>query len=209
MIKRHYLLLGILSTITLLAVAATQYPGGSQADSTALGYDWKNNYISNLFGEQAVNGASNPGRYWAMAGMFLLSVSLALFFVSFAKKIPQKRAAQVLKYTGISGMVFAFLIATPLHDVMIPIASTLFLIGIFYCTVFVFKSKLRGLQFLSAMTLLSFYLSLYCYGSGDLREYLPVLQKITFLLVVFLVLALEYFTKKEDFEKLLERTKSK
>jgi len=200
MLKKYYLIVGILSTITLLAIAAAQYPGGSQADSTALGYDWRNNYISNLFGEQAVNGASNPGRYWAVAGMFLLSVSLAWFFVSFAKKIPQKRASQVIKYVGLSGMVFAFLIATPLHDVMIPIASTLFLIGIFYCTVFVFKTKLRALQLLCAITLLSFYLSLYCYGSGDLREYLPVLQKITFLLVLLLVLALEYFTKKEDFE---------
>jgi len=200
MIKKHYLLLGILSTITLLVIAAAQYPGGSQADQTAVGYDWSNNYISNLFGELAVNGATNPGRYWAIAGMFFLSISLAWFFVSFAKKIPQKRAAQVLKYTGISGMVFTFLIATPLHDVMIPIASTLFLIGIFYSTVFVFKSKLRGLQLLCTSTLLAFYLSLYCYGSGDFRAYLPVLQKITFLLVLLLVLGLEYFTKKEDFE---------
>ena len=142
MLKKYSILLGIIISISLLLIATLYYPGGSQFDKTSIGYDWKNNYISNLFSEKAVNGSDNTSRFWAIGGMIFLSASFAIFFIEFSKKIPAKGAAKIIKYFGASAMLFTFLIVTPLHDIMITIASTMTLVSIFYITVFVFKSML-------------------------------------------------------------------
>lgn len=202
MLKKYSILLGIIISILLLLIAALNYPGGSQFDKTAIGYDWKNNYISNLFGEKAINGSDNTSRFWAVGGMMFLSVSFAMFFIEFSKRIPVKGAAKVIKYFGIGAMIFTFLIATPLHDSMITIASTMTLISLFYITVFVFKSRLLLFKFLCVAGLLVFYCSLFMYYSGTYLKFLPIMQKVTFVSTIFLILGLEYFTKMKDFEHL-------
>ena len=199
MVKKYSVLLGIIISLSLLLLATRYYPGGSQFDKTAIGFDWWNNYLSNLFGEKSVDGSVNPARFWAVAGMISLSASFALFFYNFSKKITEKGAAKVIKYAGAGGMPFTFLIVTPLHDTMITIASTMFLLSIFYITIFVFRSRLHLFKLLCTACLLIFYFTLYLFGSGTYRWFLPTMQKIAFAIAIILVLGLEYFTRKEDF----------
>jgi len=208
MLKKHAVLLGILLSLSLLVIATLHYPGGSQIDKNSIGYSWRNNYISNLFAEKAVNGSANTSRFWAISGMIFLSASFALFFAEFSKRIPTKSAANLVKYVGELGMIFAFLIATSLHDIMVTISSTLFLISLFYITVFVFKSKLNWLKLSCTLGLITFYVTLYMYGSGSLK-YLPVMQKVNFATTIVLILSLHYFTRKEDFELVANKQKSK
>jgi ABC-type uncharacterized transport system permease subunit len=99
MVKRHIVLITLTISIGLLFVSTLFYPGGSQFDKNAIGFDWANNYLCNLFNEKAVNGASNPARFWAISGMFLLCTSIALFFSRFSKKIPKKRDANIIQYS--------------------------------------------------------------------------------------------------------------
>ena len=198
-LKKHTILLGIIASLLLLIVATSQYPGGSQVDKNAVGYHWADNYISNLFSEKAVNGADNAARFWAVGGMVFLSAGFALFFIEFAKRIQAKSAATVIKYVGAGGMIFTFLIATPLHDTMITIASTMFLIGMFYITVFVLKSKLHFFKLCCVLCLLIFYWTLYLYGTGQVK-FLSIMQKVNFAITISLVLGLTYFTGKEDFQ---------
>lgn len=160
--RKYAVLLGIVISISLLVVATWYYPGGSQADINSVGYSWKNNYISNLFGEKAVNGAANAGRYWAV----------------------------------------------PLHDIMVTLLSTMFLVSIFYITVFIFKSKLLVFMLLCVICLLVFYTTLYVYGSGNFRAYLPVMQKITFASTIILIVGWAYFTSAEDFAHIKAGKKS-
>ncbi|MGG9962308.1 hypothetical protein [Ferruginibacter sp. SUN106] len=199
MLKKYSVLLGIIISVSLLLVATMVYPGGSLFDKNAVGFNWSKNFISNLFGAKAVNGAANPARIWADAGMIFLAVSFALFFIGFSKRIPAKGAANMIKYLGAAGMLCTFLIVTPLHDIMVTLSSTLFLVSIFYITVFILKTKLHLFKFLCIICLLIFYYTLYLYGSGH-YVWLPVMQKITFASTIILVLLLEYFTKTEDFE---------
>lgn len=201
MLKKHLILLGLIITMLLLLIATLHYPGGSQVDKNSVGYDWKNNYISNLFGEKAVNGAPNASRFWAVGGMIFLSASFALFFIEFSNRIPAKGAAMIIKYVGAIGMLFTFLIATPLHDAMVTVASTMFLIGMFYITVFVLKSKLHLFKSLCVICLLIFYATLYLYGTGSFK-FLPIMQKVNFASTIALILGLHYFTKKEDFQQI-------
>ena len=78
-------------------------------DEYTTGFDWAKNFMSNLFGARALNGAENPSRFWAYSGMFLLPCSYAIFFINMSKKIADKNAAVILKYGGLSNICFTFL----------------------------------------------------------------------------------------------------
>ena len=157
MIKKYSVLIGIIIATLLLLIAISLYPGGSFFDKNSIGFEWSKNFISNLFAAKAINGLDNPSRIWADSGMIFLAVSFAIFFVRFSKKIPIKSAANVIKYLGVAAMFFKFLIVTPLHDIMVTISSTLYLVCIFYITVFILKSKLHFLKVLCIICLIIFY----------------------------------------------------
>jgi hypothetical protein len=200
MLKKYLILIGIIIALLLLVVAALHYPGGSQLDKYSVGYDWKNNYLSNLFSIKAVNGAVNASRPWAIAGMLFLCGAFGLFFFEFARKIPSKLSAQIIRYFGTGAMLFAFLTVTPYHDIMVTIASTLPLVSMFYIVIFIFKSKLQLFKVLSVVCMVALYSCNYVYFTRTHLEILPVLQKAAMLLTITWMLCLQYFTVSTDFE---------
>ncbi len=199
MLNKYAVLIGIIIAIILMVMATRVYPGGSLFDNHSIGFDWTKNFISNLFGAKAVNGVNNPARIWADAGLIMLAVSFALFFVHFSEKIPAKGGAKIIKKVAVSNVIFTSLIVTPLHDLMVPVASTLFLVSLFYVTISILKSRLYLFKLLCIFCLLLFYYTFYLYGSSN-WAWLSIVQKITFSSAIILILGLEYFTKKEDFE---------
>ncbi|PSR13810.1 MAG: hypothetical protein DA408_17020 [Bacteroidetes bacterium] len=200
MLKKHLTLTGILIATVLLGIAIRYYPGGSQKDPSSPGYDWTNNYLSNLFSPYAFNGMNNSARLWAIGGVFFMSASFAVFFIQFSTKIAPHSAARVIKYGGVGATVFSFLTVTPWHDTMIIFASILGLVSFFYITVLIFKSRLHALKVFSFIGLLLAYGCNFIYYTRTNLEWLPVLQKVTLLASILWILALEYFTEKADFE---------
>jgi hypothetical protein len=201
MIKKYSVLICLLISVILMVIATRLYPGGSLPDKNSIGFDWSKNFISNLFAAKAINGAENTSRIWALIGIIFHSLGYGIFFINMSKKISTRHAATILKLTGASNILFTFLIATPLHDMMVTISSTLFLIGLFYITVFILKTKLHLLKFACIICLLTFYYTLFLYGSGN-WGLLAIMQKVNFISSMLLVLGLEYFTKQEDFKQI-------
>ncbi len=198
MLKNYSVLFGVLISLVLMTIAILIYPGGSMFDKSSVGFNLERNFISNLFGSEALNGVRNPSRIWAYMGMILLPVSYALFFINMSKKIPDKNAGYILKYGGILNVVCMFLIVTPLHDLMLNVSITLFWTCIVVITVFIFKTKLHLFKFFCVGCLLIFYYSLFLWGTNS-WDLLPVMQKVNFINSTLLILALEYFTKQKDF----------
>ncbi|MBL7825687.1 MAG: hypothetical protein JNJ57_03580 [Saprospiraceae bacterium] len=199
MFKKHAVLLCLAATIILMIIAASGYPGGSILDKNSEGFHWTKNFISNLFQEKALNGMDNPYWMWAVVGAAFHSLGSGLFFIHMSKKMPSKHAAMVLKVVGTAEILFNFLIATSLHDIMVVISSTLSLLGLFYITVFLLKTKLHVFKICSIACMLTFYYTLFLYGSGD-WGLLAIMQKVSFIISMLLILGLEYFTRKEDFD---------
>src|SRR5687767_12016141 len=167
MVKKHSVLICIIISVVLLLIASLFYPGGSILDKNSTGFDWSKNFISNLFAAKAINGSENASRFWAIIGMAFHSVGYGIFFINMSKKISASHAATILKIIGAINIVFNFLIVTPLHDIMVTISGTLSLIGLFYITVFILKTKLHLLKICCIICLLTFYYTMYLYGSGD------------------------------------------
>lgn len=202
MIRKYAVITGIIISSLLLLVSSLKYPGGSQYDKFTNGFDWKHNYICNLFDEFAVNGDYNASRYWAVAGTFFICASFAFFFVQFSKKLVSRTAASIIKYCGVSAIIAAFLIVTPYHNAMIVLSSTLALISMFYITYYVFKSDLKYFKLLSIICLLISYFCNYIYYTKHYLEFLPIVQKMALGITVVWMLGLEYFTTLEDFENI-------
>lgn len=204
MFKKYSVLIGIVISSILMMIAISVYPGGSMYNEYATGFDWQRNFISNLFATRALNGAENASKIWAYAGMFLFPLSYALFFVNMSKKLPDKNAAYIIKYTGIANVLFTFLTITRWHDLMLIISTSLFWTCLFIITIFILKTKLHLFKVLCVVSLLIFYYSVYLWGISD-WNLLPITQKINFATSTLLILGLEYFTKKEDFAHIKAR----
>jgi hypothetical protein len=200
-IKKYSVLICLVSSLIFIVVASLVYPGGSLLDKNSTGFDWSKNFISNLFAAKAINGSESTSRVWALIGIAFHSLAYGIFFINMSKKMFVKQAATILKLIGVINIFFTFLIASPLHDEMVTISSTLFLIGLFYITVFILKTKLHLLKFACIICLLIFYYTLFLYGSGS-WGFLAIMQKVTFISSMLLVLGLEYFTKQKDFKQL-------
>jgi len=198
--KKYSVLICIIISVLFLVIATLLYPGGSILDENSVGFDWSKNFFSNLFLAKALNGTENPSRIWALIGMVFNSIGYGLFFIHTSRKIPHKHTALVLISIGVVNMIFTFLIATSLHNIMVTVSSTLTMIGLFYITVFILKTKIHWLTLFCILSLLIFYSTLYLYGAGN-WGLLAVMQKVTFLCFMLLVLTIEYFTKEEDFQQ--------
>lgn len=198
--RKYGVLICMLIAVFFLIIATLLYPGGSMLDKSSEGFNWSENFFSNLFLERALNGAVNSARIWALIGMIFHSLGYGLFFIHTARKIPHKQAVFILQAVGMVNMLFIFLIATSWHDIMVTVSSTLSMLGLFYITVFVFRTSRTWLKFLCAGSMLLFYLTLFLYGTGN-WTLLAIMQKIAFLCFLLFVLAIEYCTTGRDFQK--------
>ncbi len=200
MTSRKHLISFLITLAFLLILAGTWlYPGGSQANAQASGFDWANNYLCNLFDAKGINGAHNSGRWFAVVGMVVLCTGFALFFFRFSKKIQHKSASAVIRYAGVLGMVFGVLVTTPYHNLMVSLASTCIMLATFYITVMVFMSRLHLFKVLTVVCLLLLYINAIIYYTQYGLVILPVMQKVNFLVVIVWVLSLDYLTTRDDF----------
>jgi hypothetical protein len=205
MVIKHSVLIGLTIGILLLIISTVYYPGGTYENVNSEGYDWVNNYISNLLRPLAVNGEENTARPFAIFGVLFLTASFGLFFVNFSNKIKIRSASLVIKYLGIITTILGFITVVPeMHDIMVTLSSILTLLIFFYITVMVIKSKLTLMKIMSIVFLLTFYFGAYMYFSRFQLEYMPIMQKVIFLMKITWVLSLEYLTRKEDFEHIIK-----
>ena len=205
MIKKYSILIGISIGTLLLIISTIFYPGGTYENINSEGYDWANNYISNLLRPLAVNGEENTARPFAIFGVLFLTASFGIFFVNFSGKIKIRSASFVIKYLGIIETIFGFITVVPaMHDIMVTLSSILTLLIFFYITVMVIKSKLTLMKIMSIVFLLTFYFGAYMYFSRFQLEYMPIMQKVIFAMKITWVLSLQYLTHKEDFEHIIK-----
>ena len=205
MLKKYAILIGISIGTLFLIISTIYYPGGTFENANSEGYDWANNYISNLLRPIAVNGEENTARPFAIFGVLFLTASFGLFFVSFSNRIKIKSASLVIKYLGVLATTLGFITVIPsMHDIMVTMSSILTLLIFFYITVIVIKSRLTLMKVLSILFLLTFYFGAFMYFSRFQLEYMPIMQKVIFAMKIVWVLSLEYLTNKKDLEHIIK-----
>jgi hypothetical protein len=179
--KSHWPLVGLLVAACLFVVAASQYPGGTTWSGDSIGYDWTRNFISSLFAPTALNGSPNRARYIAIPAMLALSLSLAVVFKRISMRPNSKAFRRTIEIAGIGSQVYAFLVVTPMHNLMVTISLVFYLVAMLAILAVLYVGRERRLLVagLACLSLLLF--AAISYYGNVMYQLLPVMQKLSFI----------------------------
>lgn len=176
-------LFGTLLFVGLYFVATLFYPGGSQVDIHSKGFSWINNYWCNLLNKNAINGQFNAARPIALAAMFVLCFTLANFWYIFPLQAELKKSIRLtIQISGALAMTTGMFLFTDQHDIIVNIASFCGLVAMVGTFIGLHKLKWTKLFWLGILNLALIALNNILYYGDGLKLYLPVVQKITFLI---------------------------
>lgn len=183
--------LGILVFVGLYVYAASLYPGGSQADEYSIGFDWINNYWCNLLNEKGINGETNKGRLPAIIANVILCSSLIVFFVQFSNSFVQHQLwKKIIPLSGSISMIFSMLVFTSYHDLMTILSSIFGIFAVVGIIREIYLSELTLYKITGLFCVLLLLFNNYIYYSEHLIVALPLLQKITFAIILSWIVGL-------------------
>lgn len=190
-------LFGIVAFIGLYLFSSSLYPGGSIEKPFDEGFNWLYNFWCDLLSKQAINGELNPARPYAMIGMFTLSTSLFVFFWRLGKAYePNKKLRIRLQVSAGISMGFASLLFTDYHDELI-IASSLTGLVLLRGIIRIFTdADLRKFKVGGLLCLFLILLNNVLYYLDIAPNILPLVQKVTFLVVFAWVIGLNFKMNK-------------
>lgn len=193
---------GILTFIGLFFYSASLYPGGSQADINAVGFDWMNNYWCNLMRENALNGQENPARPIALIAMVILCVSVTIDYFYFAFFFEKNRVSKlILKVSGTLSTVAAVFIFTKYHDLMTTLLSIFGGIGLIVMIRALHKNKMTFYKLSGIFCVILVGMNNLFYYNENLIAYNPIVQKITFIAILAWIIGLNFEMKKKKLQQ--------
>lgn len=183
---------GIILFMLLYVIAAAYYPGGSQQNLHSIGFSWRDNYWCNLLDTMAMNGQFNDAKPIATVALFLLSVTLGLFWYVFPLSVPMPLMVRiVIQISGILSMlVVVFLLSGVAHDGIINAAT---LLGLIATSGTLYGLYIRRLIFYVGWGLLNFVsvaVNAIVYYEKSSLYLLPLIQKFSFVLFLGLIMGI-------------------
>jgi hypothetical protein len=135
----------------------------------------------------SINGKPNAAQPIAITAMAVLCISLSLFWIQFPQFTSLNKSAKLtIQVFGTLAMIIGFLQFTHFnHDLIINTASFLGLIAMAGTFVGLYKNGWKGLFSLGLVNIVMIILNNVFYHTEGFIVYLPVIQKITFL--IFLI----------------------
>jgi len=186
-IIRHLPLLGVATAIALLAISTFRYTGDVH---------WTRVTVSMLCAPELVDGEANPGRGLAILGLLLLCVSMSLLFELTSRLADTRRSRGTIQISGIGAMVYALLTATPMHNFMVSISLSFFVVAV-ASIISMLHVKHCNLLALAGIICLGFKLaSASLYYLNGFSEIWGTLQKLTFLLTTAWLFAVHLIVGK-------------
>ena len=177
---------GIALFVALYIIATFLYPGGSDANKMTAGFSWQHNYWCELMASDAQNGEVNTARPVAITAMFVLAISLIIFWYHIPRLFGDKKTGSlVISYCGVSSMLVVPFMFAGLHDTVMNIAG---LLGCIAITVLLTKLLTHKMYWFFVHGILCILLCVannYIYYTGNFFYWLPIIQKISF--IVFLL----------------------
>lgn len=181
---------GIVLFLMLYLVAAVFYPGGSHHDNCAPRFDLLHNYWCDLLGERAKNGFVNTARPIALLAMVILGVSLSCLWHDLPHLLNFRARFGIMRWSMTASMFVMMFLFTTYHDLVIYIAGSLALIALLQIYYLLFKTHLWTLLAGGLFCLVLMSVNYYIYFTKNHISILPLLQKVTFILVLFWALRL-------------------
>ena len=190
--KDHLPLFGVFAALVLFALATGRYPGG---------YDWAHHSISALFQPRALNGAENPARPLAVLAILIFCVSMAVVFKSISSRAKSRFHKTTIEIAGIGSMVYALLVVTPMHNLLVGVAL-LFFVTAMLATLHMVYLEGRSKMFYAGIVCLALPLcNAVMYYRNVLYGFLPIVQKLAMAMWVGWLFAVQFAKSKEGTQR--------
>jgi hypothetical protein len=188
---------GILLFFVFYIISTLFYPGGSNFNQAEDGFNWQTNYWCELLYEYSKNGHINAARPYALTAMASLTISVGYFWFYFPQLLKaSEKLCNIVRWSGGVSMVLSSFIFTNFHDSLIylsVISGSVAYIGLIYM---LFRSGHSRYGIYGSICLFLILLNNLIYVVQIGIEYLPIIQKITFLLTLSWILSLSVDHKK-------------
>ena len=186
-LRRNIPLFGASLSIAVLVVAAGRYPGG---------YDWLHQSVSSLFQPTTNDGEANEARLLASLGVIGFCASMGIVFAAIAKRGPTRFHRKTVQIAGIGSMVYAALVVTPMHDVLIGVALVFFLTAVLTIAHGLYLDRRLGMLGLGLASLALVLGNATMYYGDLFYGFLPVVQKASLGMWVAWLFALYFSNSK-------------
>lgn len=176
-------LAGIFLYIGLYILATFYYNGGNNEDKLAVGFSWAKNYWCELISPIGKNGQVNSAYPIAVVAAIVLFGTLVVFWIAVPPSlISKRRIAGFVTICGTVSMVFAISMLSGLyHDLLISIAGGFGVLAIIMLLYYLYQTNRPFLFYLGILCIVLCGLNNYVYYTGHFLKFLPILQKISFL----------------------------
>lgn len=182
---------GICIFVLLYYISASLYPGGSWAQKNAAGFSWLNNYFCDMLDEKAKNGQYNSARPVAVISWLVLCLSLSVFWYLIPALLSiSANGKRIIQVCGITAMFIASFLFTSLHDIVTHLSGLFGFIALGVTFSGLYKSGLGGFFYTGLFCMVLMGLNYYIMLGNVFSNSLPVIQKITFLLVLLWIFLL-------------------
>ncbi|MEM7417463.1 MAG: hypothetical protein AAF389_18380 [Gemmatimonadota bacterium] len=168
----------------LFFAASLRYPGG---------YDWAAQSISSLFQPLSTDGSENPARLIAIVSVAAFCSGIAIAFDRIARRADSVRLRKTIQIACIGSMVYAFLVVTPMHDVMVTVAFAFFIVAMLATLRFLWTENRRVLVAVGLASMSGTVWNAVLYYAPVDAAPLPAVQKVSMLLWVVWLLTV-YFS---------------
>jgi hypothetical protein len=188
---------GIIFFFIFYLIATLFYPGGSNFDPYENGFNWETNYWCELLYDYSKNGHINTARPYALAAMLSLTISVGYFWSAYPQLLTaSQKLTNIIRWSGMVSMVLSSFIFTNFHDGLIylsVISGSIAYTGLIYI-LFRCGHSIRAIFGTICLILILLNSFIYIVESGI--EYLPIIQKITFLITLCWIFSLSISYKK-------------
>lgn len=181
-------MVGIVLAIVLLAVATYQYSGSVH---------WSRVTVSLLCAPSLPDGASNPDRGLPIIALLLLCVSMAWLFELISRAADTRGQRSTIHIAGIGSMVYALLTVTPMHNLMVNIALSFFLVALLTIVYMLFGKRHYVLAITGIACIVMKLGSVSLYYANTYTEIWGGLQKLNFILTTIWLFAVHLTVKRK------------
>lgn len=201
-VHRAYLLLvpfiGMALFCIFYVIAAIYYPGGSYVNPDQIGFSFLDNYLCDLLDSNAINGNENIARIPSRIAFGILCLTLIFIWYQIPRLFKTKNFNHdLIRVCGIIAMLAAFFLASGTHDTIVYTAGIVGSVAFLATFIELFKEGYYKLFILGICCLVLILVNFVVYETGNNRNILPIIQKITFIICIswFLLLMVSIHKK--------------
>ncbi len=188
---------GVVAFVMLYFYAASLYPGGTSLDSASQGYDHLSNYWCDLLVHDTYGGRMNASQPVAILATVVLPLALVSFWLQVTVLFRAPSAANwIVPVSGTASMIFASLIFTQLHDLMINVAFTLGFVAFVTTTLCLARSRHVLHVGLAVVSLSLAIADWWLWQTGSLIGAVPLVQKIAYLAFFAWIIATSHLIRR-------------